>query len=164
MTMRTAAILSCLLLAACQPRNDAPSLGPRPAEAIDPRLPVGSTEPPQGALTVADRIASLEVRLREGEAGFASALPATRAAVARAGAPGSESWVQAEEQLSLLERAHMPVAITLAELDRLVTLQIDQDGWASPSDRDAVERLMTRARAVYERQADTLGAMAASLR
>lgn len=162
--MRTAAILSCLLLAACQPRNDAPSLGPRPAEAIDPRLPVGSTEPPPGELTVADQVASLQVRLQEGEARFATVLPPTRAAVARAGAQGSESWVQAEEQLSLLERAHLPVAVALADLDRLVTAQIDRDGWASPADREAVETLMQDARAIYQRQADTLGALAASLR
>ena len=152
-----------ILLGGCASDMSGPSLAARPAEAIDPRLPVGSTEPPPGPLTVATDVVSLRARLNDGAAAFDRQLAPTRQRVAAAGGRASESWVQAQETLSLLERAHRGVSVTLADLDALVTDRIERDGWASPNDRDAAQALLVEARARDAFQRAEIAALSARL-
>ncbi|WP_343346074.1 hypothetical protein WJT74_01615 [Sphingomicrobium sp. XHP0239] len=156
-------ILVLLLLGACQPSLEGPSLAVRPAESIDPRLPVGSPEPPPGPLTIADRLDAIERALTTGRAEFDRQLGPTQTRVANAGARGSENWVVALEALSLLERAHEDVAVAVADLDRLVTDQIEADGWASPTDRAAAKEQLVMARGVSEEQRSQLASLSARL-
>ena len=108
-------------LAGCAPaQNGFPSLALRPAELEtsieEPRRP--TVEVPSDPQLRA-RIAELERQAAEGERSFGAALAPTEAAVARAGAAGSESWIEAQQALSRLESTRAPTTGALAELDQL---------------------------------------------
>ncbi|WP_265561853.1 hypothetical protein [Sphingomicrobium arenosum] len=161
--MRAAILFACLALCACSSSGMHPDLGARPAESIDPRLPVGSIDPAPGALTVADQLADLAARLDAGAALFADQLPATRNAVAVSGAEGSESWVRAQEEMGLLVRAREPVARVIGEATELATGQLARTGWASPADRAAVDDLLARASALDGEQARIIAGLEARI-
>jgi hypothetical protein len=117
--------LSLLLagaLAGCAPNGQFPSLEPRAIEREDPLAepvrtpPVIASDPALPA-----RAAELLAEARRGEGEFEAALGAASAAARRAGAPGSESWVVAQQQISRAEAARAPTSTALAELDRLAT-------------------------------------------
>lgn len=150
------AFLLVLTLGACAANDIDPRLATRSAEAIDPRIPVGSTEPAPGSLTVADELARVETRLADGRRAFAAALPDARTAATRAGAAGSESWVSAQEAVSLLVRAREEVARALADLDALATGPIAREGWASPANREAIARIRGEAVRLDTIQAQTI--------
>ena len=121
--------LSALALAGCVAEDGFPSLAQRPAE-----LDTSLEEPSRPAVEVPSdpallaRIAELRRQAAEGERSFAAALPPTEAVVARAGAAGSESWVEAQQALSRLEVNRGATMRALADLDRLA---IDRAGLAT---------------------------------
>ena len=101
---RLAAPLALLALAGCVREDGFPSLAQRPAELnrsmeapVRPALDVPSDP------VLRARVAALRSEADEGERSFAAALGAAEAAVSRAGASGSESWVEAQQALSRLE-------------------------------------------------------------
>ncbi|MCJ8191726.1 hypothetical protein [Sphingomicrobium aestuariivivum] len=157
------ALFALFLLTACRADGDIPALDPRPAEAIDPRLPVGSPDPAPGTLTVAGEIAMLAARLEEGRAAFDAQYPIAAAAVSTAGAEGSESWVAAQEEMGLLVRAREQVARVIGDAAELSTGQIAEDDWASPRDRDAVNSLLARAIALDSEQGARITGLEARL-
>ena len=97
-----AALLTSGLLSACaSPGGAPPSLLPRPAEAIDPRVPVDrpvNSRPVDAA--VASRLAALVSQAQDGDAAFQPAVARAAELAAAAGAAHSESWVVAQEALS----------------------------------------------------------------
>src|SRR6478672_10317750 len=104
--------LFCLLLSACStgPSGHEPSLAPRAAEAIDPRVPIPSeviAGPADRAL--AARIAVLLAQVRSGDATFQAALPNAEQQAAAAGPAQSESWIVAQQVLSALIATRAPV-------------------------------------------------------
>ncbi|MFN2474316.1 MAG: hypothetical protein ABR588_10430 [Sphingomicrobium sp.] len=123
-------LFSLLLLGACSTRGiHPPSLAPRAAEAIDPRLPVERplVQRPVDA-GVRSRLAALIDEARAGEAAFRMAYgPAERAAGA-AGAPQSESWIAAQELLSALEAARAPTSRAVGEIDALAGERVHGTG------------------------------------
>ncbi|MCJ7420655.1 hypothetical protein [Sphingomicrobium astaxanthinifaciens] len=162
--MRSAlSFLLLLPLAACHADRTVPALSARPAEALDPRLPVGSTTPPPGELTVGEAIAALAARLSEGRDAFAAQWPSAEAAASAAGARGSESWVRAQEEMGLLVRSREGVARVLADAAELATGQIARDGWASPRDRAALEALLADASDLDRAQAAALARLEARI-
>ncbi|HEX8192828.1 MAG TPA: hypothetical protein VF552_07995 [Allosphingosinicella sp.] len=118
----TAALLATALLAGCAPEGEFPSLALRPIEAEDPREepvrtpPVVASDPALRA-----RAAELLGQARSGETAFGSAYGRAAAAARAAGAPGSESWVVAQEAISRVEAARAATTRALADLDRLST-------------------------------------------
>ena len=117
--------LSALLagaLVGCAPNGEFPSLEPRAIEQEDPLAEPVRT-PPAVASDPALRARAAELldEARRGEREFETALGAASAASRRAGAPGSESWVVAQQQISRAEAARAPTSTALAELDRLAT-------------------------------------------
>jgi hypothetical protein len=119
---RTAAFASLLAAAACAPAGEFPSLEPRAIENEDPLEEPVRTPPfvaPDPALRA--RAAALAAQARAGEREFEAALASAAAAARRAGAPGSEGWVVAHQQISRAEAARAPTSSALAELDRLAT-------------------------------------------
>lgn len=151
------------LLAACASTMETTSLCYRDAEAIDPRLPVGSPDPAPGTLTVADSLAAIAASIEQGIVAYNAQEGRARAAVNAAGAPGSESWVAGVEQVAILDAARERVARGIGDLDALVTRQVEGGGWASPVDRIAVEEAIARYRPVDAAQSTTLDAMTARL-
>src|SRR5207253_10341101 len=100
--MRRPALLSIFALSACAaPGGPYPSLQPRAAEAIDPRVPVVrpiNDRPVTPAL--ASRLSTLVDDAASGDAMFDRAASEAERLAAAAGAPQSEGWIAAEEALT----------------------------------------------------------------
>ncbi len=117
---RRAALLCAAALAGCVAEDDFPSLAQRPAE-----LNVSLEEPLHPAVEVPSdpalrsRLVELRRQAHEGERSFAAAIGSTEAQLGRAGAAGSESWVEAQQALSRLEATREATMRALAELDQL---------------------------------------------
>jgi hypothetical protein len=105
--MFRAAALLPLVLAACNtPQTGEPSLAPRAAETIDPRVPIPSeviAGPVDPAL--ASRIAQLMADVRSGDAAFQAAAQQAERLASAAGPAQSESWIEAQQAISALVAA-----------------------------------------------------------
>jgi hypothetical protein len=105
--------------AGCAPEGSFPSLAPRAVERLstDDPVRIQAAVPSDPALSA--QVALLLARARQGQAEFQAGLPAARAGVARAGAAGSDAWVEAQQAVSRLEGARAETAAALTELDSL---------------------------------------------
>jgi len=169
------ALSPALLLPACASTGSFPSLAPRPAEF---EL-AGRTPPPciAGAATpappapdsiaasdpaLASRLTALLVEARRGAARFDERLPTARAAVARAGASGSDAWILAQEQISRLEAARAPTVDALSELEALV-LERSRATGTSEEDRQRLAEAAAEAAGLAESQREEIDALSARL-
>lgn len=134
-----------------------PSLAPRAAEAIDPRLPVERAlieRPVSGSLH--ERLARLVAQARAGQATYRAALgPAERAASA-AGPSRSESWVSAQQALSALEAARAATPKALADIDAIAGEAVTNKGAIGASDLAAVRSAADEAGALDRTQRATI--------
>src|SRR6476469_780094 len=100
--MRWTLLITIAMLAACTaPGGPYPSLRPRAAEAIDPRVPVDrpmNDRPVAASLVV--HLAALVGQAESGDGSFDAAASNAERLAGAAGAPQSESWIAAEEALS----------------------------------------------------------------
>lgn len=148
-------IAAIVLLAGCSAPNQVPepSLAPRAAEAIDPRVPIPD-ETPAGTLDPA-----LAARLQELLRSVQSNLPAfnqreaeaSRLAAA-AGPMASESWIAAEQALSRLVAAYGPTTQAAAEIDALAADRLERQRWIAPADRQAIAAAAAEVGEISERQ------------
>ena len=150
---------SVLVLPACETATaqGEPSLARRPAESIDPRLPVDvavDARPVDPAL--AARLQTLMADARTSAAAFASAEPAARAKASAAGQPESESWIAAQAALSELDRLRAPFARAIADLDELRANSARSGDRASPADIAALEAAAAQLLNISERQSASL--------
>ena len=163
MVLRAAPLL--LLLSACAAQQaDVPSLAPRAAESIDPRVPIPNeveSGPADPALTA--RIAALLAEVRAGDAAFTAAAQNAEALAAAAGPAESESWVVAQEALSALVAARGPVTRAIADLDALAATRIAATGGILPGDLDALQAATAEAGAIGQRQADVINRLQSQL-
>ena len=154
-----------IVVAACQtpvPRGE-PSLAPRSAEGIDPRLPVEAaidSRPADGAML--RRIAALIDEARDSAAAFAQAVPGARSAAAAAGPAQSESWIAAQLALSELERTRGPFTRAFAELDEMRSASA-RNAAASPADVAALEAAAAELHALAERQVEALDSIRSAI-
>lgn len=158
---RFASLFLLAALTACETATmrSEPSLAPRAAEAIDPRLPVTvgvDTRPADAGL--AARIGALLAEARASANAFAAAEPGTRAAAAAAGSPQSESWIAAQLALSELERTRAPFTRAFAEIDELRSASA-RNARSAPADVAALETAAAELRGLGERQAEALDAI-----
>ena len=162
---RRAALLSlCLSACATAPRAGEPSLAPRAAEAVDPRVPIPSevvAGPADPALVA--RIAELLAEVRSGDAAFQSAAQNAEALAAAAGPAQSESWIAAQEALSGLVAARGPVTRAIADLDALAATRLAATGGILPGDLAAIHAATTEAGAIGQRQAEVIDRLQARL-
>ena len=146
-------LISLGMLTACAaPAGDPPSLAKRPAEAIDPRLPVAGAPEAGETADIAAEISVIENDALEGIAAFEALRGATADLVAGAGETNSESWVSAVQALSRLEATRRPLVGALANLDALVT----EREWVNAADRDAVQRAVAQLAPIDAEQAALL--------
>ena len=141
-----------------------PSLAPRTAEAIDPRLPVerALVERPVSN-TMRARLSDLIGAARTGEAAFRAALgPAERAAAA-AGPARSESWISAQEALSALQAARTPTPRALSAIDALAGETIAATGGIGAADRAAIDEAASEVGVIDRQQSATIKSLAARL-
>lgn len=158
-------LMLCALAAGCSMRGgEIPSLAPRAAEQIDPRLPVErplNDRPVSAGL--AARLGVLVAQARSGEAGFEAAIAAARQAAESAGAKESESWIVAQELLSAAVAARAPAAMALSEIDSIGAELLIAQGGLAPADLAAIEGAAAAVGAISRRQAEAIAAVQARL-
>jgi len=166
---RTAGSLAfAVLLAGCADQSGYPSLAARPIEGIMDKPITPAVAPPAVPNSErATRIASLLEQAETADRAFRAAQGETeRAIAAAAGASrGDERWIVAQQQLSRLEAARVPVGHVLADLDELGVAQADAASSGTPSaEADAlagayarVTTLDAEEQAVLSRLSQSLG-------
>ncbi|WP_310467324.1 hypothetical protein [Sphingomonas sp.] len=148
-------LLLVVIVGGCStPAVRTPSLAPRAAEAIDPRVPV-RPEPMIGApaAALAARLAELVGAARASDAAFAPAADHAEQLAASAGAPHSEGWIVAQQALSVAVAARRDAARALGDIDALGADALEQRGGLSPGDLAAIEAAADEAGAIERRQA-----------
>jgi hypothetical protein len=153
--MRRLAFVSIIALAACSaPGGPYPSLQPRAAEAIDPRLPVVRPVNDRPATSsLVDRLATLVSAARGGDAAFDGAASQAEGLAAKAGAPQSEGWIAAQEALTAAIAARKPTANALGDIDALAASALQTQGGLAPNDLAAIKRAQEEVGALDARQA-----------
>jgi hypothetical protein len=152
-------------LAGCLgPAARAPSLAPRAAEAIDPRVPVPE---PQLSTAVdpalAAQLSTLVAQAEAADSRFRAAVPEAQQAAASAGPSQSESWVAAQQLLSALVAAREPVARALGDIDQLAAERIRRLGGIAAADLRAIEAAAARVAEIDRREAAVVDQLQARL-
>jgi hypothetical protein len=164
--MKRALILTLLVLGGCSSGAGGPypSLQPRSAEAIDPRLEPGrpmNDRPVTPAL--AARLAALVEQARSGDAAFVPAAADAERLASAAGAAQSESWIVAQQALSAAIAARRPTAIALSDIDALGATALQTQGGIAPNDLAAIREAAAEVAAIDGRQARRIEAVQATL-
>ena len=167
MKSRIALPLACLLPllgASCAEQGDFPSLARRPAEALyasgDPeRVPVAAPDIP----AIPARVEALLDAGRAGNSDFEAALAEARPLVARAGAPGSDGWVAAQQALSRAQAGRAGTMRALADLDAFAIEQARQ-GPLSAADAERLAAGTAALQAIADRQESQLDALQGRVR
>jgi hypothetical protein len=154
--MRAPICLTLLLAlpAACTaPGGPYPSLQPRAAEMIDPRVPVERpiNDRPVSAGLVA-QLRMLIDQARGGTAEFDAAADVAERAAANAGAAHSEGWISAQEALSGAIAADKPAATALADVDALAATALQTQGGIAPNDLAAIQAASDEIGSIARRQ------------
>lgn len=149
---------------ACAAPRGFPSLAPRAAEAIDPRVPIPA-EPSPGSVDPAIRAALAEAvaRARGGRAQFNSLAQRATALAAAAGPRQSESWVVAQQALSALGAQHGVTTAAAADIDAIAAERIDSARWLVPATRAAIEAAAGEVGAINTAQGATIARLGARL-
>jgi len=158
-------MLMMLAAAGCAaPPPAAPSLAPRAAEAIDPRVPLPS-EPAVGpaAPALAARLAELTRLARGGDAAFREAAAAAERLAGGAGAPQSESWIAAQQALSAAQAARAPTTRALGDIDGLAASALATRGGIAGGDLIAIRAAAAEVAAIDQAQARRIEAIQARL-
>ena len=162
---RPSALILLLAIAGCAaPPARAPSLAPRAAEAVDPRVPVVGTVVERPADPVlATRLAELIGQARGGESAFVVAAGEAQRLAAAAGAPQSEGWILAQQALSAAVAARGPAARALGDIDGLAATALQTKGGIAPADLAAIAAAAAEVGAIDRRQAQVVDALQARL-
>jgi hypothetical protein len=159
--MRRLAFLPILLIGACSaPGGPYPSLQPRPAEAIDPRVPVMRpvNDRPVTA-SLAARLAELVGQARSGSAAFDRAAAEAERLAASAGSPQGEGWIAAQEALTAAIAARKQTATALGDIDALAATALQAQGGLAPNDLAAIKNAQAEVGALDARQAARIDAV-----
>ena len=150
-----------LLVSGCSaPGGPYPSLQPRAAEAIDPRVPVArpmNDRPVSAGLGA--KLASLLDEARAGDAAFSSAMSQAERLAAAAGAPQSESWIAAQESLTAAIAARKATATALGDIDEIGASALQTQRGIAPNDLAAIERAAAQVGALDQAQAARVDAV-----
>ena len=156
-----AALSAILAIAACSaPPGPVPSLAPRTAETIDPRVPVGDSRvqvPVDAAL--AARLSELVGIARQGDSAFTAAAGEALRLATAAGPRQSESWVVAQQAVSVAVAARGPTALALGDIDALAAAPLARRAGIGPADLAAIEDAAAEVGAIDRRQAGTIDAL-----
>lgn len=145
--------------------KEPPSLAPRAAEKIDPRLPIVDRSgelpaDPALAAALADARRTAAEAARQVDPAIASA----RSAAAGAGAKGSESWITAQQLLSVAVAARAPFTKALGDFDRLISERIQRGSRLVPRDLEIARSVAADLAALDQRQGSELDALERQLR
>jgi hypothetical protein len=154
-----------LMLTACSSAGGPyPSLQPRAAEAIDPRLqPVRPINDRPVKPALAAQLAALVDEARRGDAAFEPAIGEAERLSASAGAAQSESWIATQQALSAAVAARTTTTGALADIDAIGATALQTQSGIAPNDLAAIRRAAAEAGAIDERQAERIQAVQARL-
>ena len=156
--MRKPLFLTLFVLSACSTAGGPyPSLQPRPAEAIDPRVAVVrpmNDRPVRASL--ATQLAALVDQARGGDAAFGPAAAEAERLASAAGAPQSESWIAAQQALSAAIAARRPTVVALSDIDALGATALQTQGGIAPNDLKAIQNAAAEVSTISRDQTDRL--------
>ena len=164
--MRKTLVAAMLLsLGACTaPGGPYPSLQPRAAEAIDPRVPVPAAINHRPVTPVlAARLDSLVGEAEAGNASFDSAASQAERLASGAGSPRSESWIAAQEALTAAIAARKATATALGDIDALGATALQTQGGLAPNDLAAINSAAARVSGLDRQQAQRIDAIQSRL-
>lgn len=152
--VRPCVLAFALAMTGCAtPSGPAPSLAPRGAEAIDPRIPVvAATTPRPVNPALAGRLSELVAQARGGETAFAAAAGDAQRLAAAASEPQSENWVVAQEAVSAAVAARAPTTEALGDIDGIAAAALETQGGIAPADLAAIEAAAAEVGAIDRRQ------------
>jgi hypothetical protein len=154
-------LVSMVALGACSaPGGPYPSLQPRAAERIDPRVPIErplNDRPVTPAL--AEKLAALIGQARSGDAAFGPIAEQAERLAAAAGAPQSDGWVAAQQALSAAVAARAPTTGALGDIDALGANALQAQGGLAPNDLAAIQDAGAQVGAIDQRQAARIKAL-----
>ena len=163
--MRKLSILALVAAAGCStaPVNE-PSLAPRAAESVDPRVPIpdpvptGSVDP-----ALAGQLQKLVGTVKAGVPQFdANEAAATRLAAA-AGPIASESWIAAQQSLSRLVEQYGVTTSAAADIDALAANRLEGQRWIRPADRIAITAAASEVASISDAQSATIDRLTSQL-
>lgn len=163
--MRAFAPLLALGLIGCAASSATePSLARRPAEAIDPRLPIPSA-PTLGPVDAAlgQRLSELVAQGNAGARTFDAQVDQAQALAGAAGPAQSESWIVAQQALSGLEGARAASTRALSDVDAIAATRIASGAGLTPADLAAVEAASAELGALTDRQSSIIDQLSARL-
>jgi len=159
--MRSLPFVALLAVTACTSAGGPyPSLQPRAAETIDPRVqPVRPINDRPVAPALAAQLGASVAQARAGEAAFGPAITQAEQLAASAGAPQSEGWIAAQEALSAAIAARKPTALAQADIDALAAGALQTKGGIAPNDLEAIQDAAAQVAAIARGQTDRIDAV-----
>ena len=157
--MRSLSLLLALpLAAACSTTTSPePSLAPRAAEAIDPRLSIPDEEP-SGTVdpALAGRLSALVATVRSAVPAFEARESEASRLAAAAGPVASESWIAAEQALSRLVEQHGVTTQAAADIDAVAASRLEGQRWIARAEREAIAAAAAEVGSISARQAEAI--------
>jgi hypothetical protein len=162
--LRSLFLVSMTLLAGCAAPQGYPSLAPRAAEGIDPRVPIAANPSP-GTVdpSVAAALSGAVAQARSGTAPFSALARRAEALAAVAGPRQSESWVVAQQALSALVAQHGVTTSAAADIDAIAANRIDATRWLVPATQAAIEAAASEVKAINDSQSAIIDRVGARL-
>jgi hypothetical protein len=159
--MRLPLLITLFLVTACTSAGGPyPSLQPRSAEAIDPRLqPVRPMNDRPVADALQSQLAALVDQARSGEAAFEPAAAEAERLAASAGPPQSEGWIAAQEALSGAIAARRATALAQSDIDALGATALQTHGGIAPNDLKAIDSAAAAVTSISRSQTDRIAAI-----
>jgi hypothetical protein len=161
MRVRPFFLLATITIGACSTAGGPyPSLRPRAAEAIDPRIqPVRPINDRPATPALEAQLAALVGQARAGETAFGPAAAEAERLAALAAASQSESWIAAQEALSAAIAARNPTALAQADIDALGATALKTQGGIAPNDLKAINRAAAEVLEIARGQTDRIAAI-----
>lgn len=166
--MRTAisfAIVMSGLLGACSaPSGPYPSLSPRAAEAIDPRVPIpNEVKIGPADANLSSHLAALIDQAEAGDSQFEAAAANAERLAQAASSPQTEGWVAAQQALSAAQAARGPTTRALGDIDGLAAAALEQRGGIPPGNLAAIQAAAERVTEMDRRQSARIDAIESRL-
>jgi hypothetical protein len=141
-----------------------PSLQPRSAETIDPRLPVAPLSSPAAVSAgLAGQLGALVSQARAGDSAFRPAMAQAERLARSAATRQSESWILAQQALSAAAAARGPTTRALGDVDALAATQLEQAQTIPPADLAAVSQAAAAISSIAAEQQARIDAVARRL-
>ena len=154
------------LLGACSsPQGPYPSLAPRAAEAIDPRVPIpNEVKIGPADANLSSHLAALIDQAQAGDIQFEAAAANAERLAQAAGSLQSEGWVAAQQALSAAQAARGPITRALGDIDGLAAAALERSGGIPAGNLAAIQAAAERVGEIDRRQSARLDAIEARLR